>query len=107
MKRYIIIFISSMILDVALSLLRAFDGTLAVIVDSLCFFVFTFFLLKKFGHSKKSIFFVTVSIIVGMISLELPIRIMDFSETKASLMSSLISLVAVLMSLTYFYIEDT
>ncbi len=102
MKRYLIIFVLALILDVILSLLRAFDGTWAVVIDSLCFFIFTFFLLRKYGHSSKSVFFVTISIILGMISLELPIRIIDFSETKATLVSSLIPSVSVVMSLIYF-----
>lgn len=102
MKKYAIIFVLSLFLDVISSLLRSFSDTWAVIIDSLCFYVFTFLFLQKCAQTKKDIVYVLVSIILGMILLEFPIRVVHFTETKKTLVSSLIPIVSVIMSTAYF-----
>ena len=70
--------------------------------QSIAYFALTFMLLNKYESSSSYGIPTVISIILGRIILEIPIRIMDFSGSVFSMFVPIVALVSIILGALYF-----
>ena len=101
MKNLIITFIGSLLLFLITCWTGAYSIYSAGWTESICFFVFTLLVLDKFAKPNSYGVSIIVTIIVGRIVLELPLRIFEFRETLFSMFVPILSIVSILLAAIY------
>lgn len=102
MKKYIWIFLASLLLFLICSPLRGWAYTYASIIETPCYLVMTYIFLSKQAKGNKDVFIILGLIILGRIILELPLRISYFESTLASLPNTLLACLAVALATFVF-----
>ncbi len=79
-----------------------YSGFAAGWTESVAYYGFTYYILDKFAKPKTFGVSYVLAIIMGRIVLELPIRIIEFSDTLGSLIIIINVLVSILLAALYF-----
>lgn len=94
----------SMLLFLAVSWVHQFQAFVCGWAHSLCFFVCTWICLQTFLPKNGNKYLpIVVGVIVGRIILEIPIRIVAFSDSYATLMFPIIAIISVLLAAACYY----
>ena len=85
MRKYILIFLASLVLFLMITPLRGIGFVYASIVETICYAVMAYVLLKKYSKSLTLAFLIGGLILLGRIIVEIPLRMKDFEGTLMSL----------------------
>lgn len=80
------------------------NGTISLIASFILYSLFTYFLLKKTMY--KSTLKTVIAVILGRIILEIPVRILHFYETLASLGLPICSILGIIAAYVYFLYKN-
>lgn len=70
--------------------------------ESVCFFILTFLLLKKYAEPGKFGAPIVAAILVGRLIFDLPIRITEFRATLFSMFVPIVVIVSIILAAIYF-----
>ncbi len=97
------VFLSALGCAFIMYMLNAFHSLyLSSFACSTVFFWLTWEWLKRTDRKRISCWIIVATVIVGRIILELPLRIIDFSETRISLLDPVCSIVAIVMAVVCY-----
>lgn len=103
-KKLLLLFFCSILLFLITCWSAALSGYAAGFTESICYFALTYYALLKFSemgmNDKNTI--VILTIILGRIILEIPVRFMDFRGSLASLGITVVVLTSILLALLCF-----
>lgn len=103
-KSFFIVAGISMLLFLAVSWVHQFQAFVCGWAHSLCFFVCTWICLQTFLPKNGNKYLpIVAGVIVGRIILEIPLRIIDFSGSYATLMFPIISIISILLAAVCYY----
>lgn len=106
--KHILVFIYSLLLYLLCTPLRglAHIGFVnATIIESICYIVATYIVLKKYAIPRKELYLITGLLVLGRIILEIPIRIISFDSSLISLPSTLIACLSIILTSISFAIK--
>lgn len=96
---YIRIFIISVITYLICTPLRGYlESVHASQIETVCYAIVTYLVLRKYSLSLKDTFYITVILLLGRVVLEIPIRIIDFAPTLSSLPNTLLACLAIVLT---------
>lgn len=102
-KKHILIFVSSLLLFLIIGApLRAWSFVNASIVETTCYAVMTYVVLRKCSKTYTDILLSGGLIVLGRIILEIPLRIRDFEITLMSLPNTLLACLTIILTILYF-----
>lgn len=101
MKNLIITFVGSLLLFLITCWTGSYSIYSAGWTESICFFVFTLLVLDKLAKPDHYSVSFIVTIIMGRIILEVPLRVFEFRETLFSLFVPIVSIVSILLAAVY------
>lgn len=102
-KKYIIIFLVSLVIFLVCAPLRFFGLYRAAIIESIVYAFATFFMLSKYAAKPKEVLKVVSVILLGRILLELPIRVINPKGTLISLMVTITVMLSIVLTGIVFY----
>lgn len=102
MKKYIIPFLLSFLLFFICTPLRNWGLINASIIETICYSIITYLVLRRCSSTNKETLLITGLIILGRIILELPLRIVDFKATLISLPGTLLACLAIVLTSLVF-----
>ena len=105
-KGFFIIFVCSALVDFFVSAIRPINLNAAMILDGCIFAIFTYIVLSKYSHSNQNALLIALSIFTGAIIFDLPMRILDFDSSKASLLNMLISQMMIIFSFLFYLFKN-
>lgn len=95
---------ASMLLFLAMSWVHFFQAYVCGWAYSVCYFAFTWICLQMFlPKTWNKYSFVISAIVIGRIILEIPIRIVAFSDSYATLMFPIITIISILLAAVCYY----
>lgn len=97
-----LIVLASVLLYIGLSPLRAIDVRLSVAVQPLVYFFFSYISFRKGERKGHNILPVFTAIILGILILDLPMRIKDWNITYCSILPSVCSLISTVVAYSYY-----
>lgn len=106
MKKISVVLFTSMLLEVAVSPLRAIDSILASVVEGLLFGLLTLHFLTLKSVEMKNECMIPVCVIIGGLILQLPSRIVSSGHTLSSIFSPISIVSGVLIAVYFFYKRD-
>ena len=102
MRKYILIFLASLVLFLMISPLRGIGFVYASIVETICYAVMAYVLLKKYSKSLTHAFLIGGLILLGRIIVEIPLRMKDFEGTLMSLPGTLLACLTIALTVAVF-----
>lgn len=102
-KCLLIPFFGSLLVFLLTCWTAAFRGPSAEWAESVSFFLFTYCMLERYAKKDTDGIPVVLMIMLGRIILEIPIRIDCFSGTIGSLFVTIVVLIAIVLSMSYWY----
>lgn len=102
-KCLLIPFFGSLLVFLLTCWTAAFRGPSAEWAESVSFFLFTYCMLERYAKKDTDGIPVVLMIMLGRIILEIPIRIDYFSGTIGSLFVTIVVLIAIVLSMSYWY----
>lgn len=102
MRKYILIFLASLVLFLVISPLRRIGLVYASIVETICYAVMTYILLKKYSKSLTHAFLIGGLILLGRVIVEIPLRMKDFEGTLMSLPGTLLACLTIALTVAVF-----
>ena len=103
MKKYLVFFILSLILSIALSFLRGYSLIWAAAIISAVYVISTYFVLKNFGKNSLQVVLLAFFIFLGYEFLIIPHRIMNYDGSRISLWGDICVLLGIVLT-TIFYL---
>lgn len=112
MKKYIPIFLISLVIYFIISPLRGYGGfcelqgfTLSALVYWIVYYVFTIWALNK-CHTKLRVNYIIPTILLGAIIVEIPLRIIYFEDTLISIIDFAARILSILSGWVFFSIRN-
>lgn len=102
MRKYILIFFASFVLFLMISPLRRIGLVYASIVETICYAVMTYILLKNYSKNLTHAFLIGGLILLGRIIVEIPLRIKDFEGTLMSFPGTLLACLTIALIVAVF-----
>ena len=101
-KTYFIVFLISMLVFLLTCWTAKFTVYAAGWAESLSYFVLTFVVLRKYAKPDTYGWPFVLSIVLGRLLLEVPVRILDFNGSLFSMFVPMIVVVSILLGAVYF-----
>lgn len=109
MKKYLLVFLASLLVSFVIGMPpRGYLGFVySSMIETPCYAVLTYFILKKFSKTNKEILGIAGLIILGRIIVEIPLRIVDWESTLISLPCTLLACLTIILTAFVFYTKKT
>ena len=95
-------FVISALLMVVLCPLSAVNLYLTLIIQPIVYFIFTYLVLRKAEKKGCSLLGCAGAVFLGRIAMELPIRIMDFEGTFATILPPVCCMISIVLAYIYY-----
>lgn len=106
MKKYLLAFLFSFliyaIIGIPLRGIREVGFVGASMIETSCYAVAVYFMLKRYAATNREVWLLTGVIILARIFLEIPIRLIDFKGTLMSLPNMLLACVTIILAALVF-----